>query len=129
MAIEFVTEVVSEFEHLVGDLKDELGYLAHAIAASVKYDVEKLKGMAVTLIKADISNLWITVKDQAGALWASVKNLPFDQMLAGLHSALLNINWKGVSSNLEGIGAQTLMTLARAAIQMLISGVIGAVAV
>lgn len=124
MAVNFVQEVVDEVQHLVGDVTDELGMLAHAIAASVLYDVQKLKGMAIDLVKQDISDLWITVKSQAGLIWNQVKELPFDQMIGGLHQALLNINWAAVRTNLEGVGAQTLMTLARAAIQMFVSGLL-----
>jgi hypothetical protein len=121
-------EVVAEIESLVGGIKGELGIYGSAIAASVKYDIQQLKGQAVTLVEADLTQLWTTVKEQAAAQWATIQNLAFPDMVAAVKQALANINWKAVATNLEGVGLTTLETLARTAVEMLISGVMSATA-
>lgn len=141
MALQIVTDVETELSALAGVLSSDLGVFGSGLAAAIKYDTQKAFDAAVAagkyaantfiaLVKDDLSNYWITVKDQIGtaaaSLLATFSTGGFQAAVDQATKLLGAIDWRAVATSLTGIAMATLATTARATITMLISGVLAA---
>ncbi len=129
-----VQDVINEVESIVGEVKNELGLAAHALALSLSYDANKAldalkaagkaaEGEIITITKQEMTDFWATTKDAVVAQWSSL-NGSFESKVSQMLASLKTINWQKVGTNLAAVSESTLLTAARVGIQMFVSGLI-----